>query len=377
MYMHSISVPDNILAALEQSNRVCQVFLEDLAGPQLEEVLAAMQVPFPELTQMKLSISEDETVETTASVIPDSFLGGSAPRLRSFILNGVPFPGLPKLLLTATHLVELSLLFVPNSGYILPGAMAALISVLSNLETLRLKYTELRYHESRPVTETRSLSPPKRSILPALRRLSFRGGTKYFEELIAHIGAPQLDSMDVDLSSQITTPRLAHFINSTSLKAGDKAIVEFQDGSVTVKLTARVWNLRILICFRERNQRLSSVAHVFNPLHSLSTVEDLCIGYQSLQLVWLDDAIENTLWLQLLLLFTAVKNLYISKKIAPSIVAALQGLVGSRITEVLPSLQNIFVEKLEPSGHLQENLEQFVAARQLPIAISDWDRKRM
>jgi hypothetical protein len=35
------------------------------------------------------------------------------------------------------------------------------------------------------------------------------------------------------------------------------------------------------------------------------------------------------------------------------------------------------VEALEPSGPLQENIGQFVAARQLsdqPVAISDWDR---
>jgi hypothetical protein len=44
---------------------------------------------------------------------------------------------------------------------------------------------------------------------------------------------------------------------------------------------------------------------------------------------------------------------------------------------VLPNLENIFVERLEPSGPLQENLGQFVAARQLsrhPVAISDWDK---
>jgi hypothetical protein len=45
-----------------------------------------------------------------------------------------------------------------------------------------------------------------------------------------------------------------------------------------------------------------------------------------------------------------VKNLYLSKEFAPGIAAALQELVGARITEVLPSLQNIFVEGLEPLG---------------------------
>ncbi len=72
-----------------------------------------------------------------------------------------------------------------------------------------------------------------------------------------------------------------------------------------------------------------------------------------------------------------MKNLYLSKEFAPGIAAALQELVGARITEVLPNLQNIFVEALEPSGPFQENIGQFVAARELsshPVAISDWDR---
>ena len=82
--------------------------------------------------------------------------------------------------------------------------------------------------------------------------------------------------------------------------------------------------------------------------------------------------------MELLLSFTVVKNLYLGKEFMPSIVAALQKLVGGRIAEVLPNLQNIFVKKLEPSGRLQENLGQFVAARQLsghPVAISAWNRK--
>jgi hypothetical protein len=72
-----------------------------------------------------------------------------------------------------------------------------------------------------------------------------------------------------------------------------------------------------------------------------------------------------------------VKNLYLSKEFAPGIAAALQELVGSRITELLPSLQNILVEGLEPSGPFQENIGQFVAARQLsghPIAVYNWKK---
>src|SRR6266852_6366303 len=54
--MNWSSGTDNIIAALGQSNRVCQVYLKDLAGWKLDELSAAMQVPFPELTELKLHL---------------------------------------------------------------------------------------------------------------------------------------------------------------------------------------------------------------------------------------------------------------------------------------------------------------------------------
>jgi hypothetical protein len=71
-----------------------------------------------------------------------------------------------------------------------------------------------------------------------------------------------------------------------------------------------------------------------------------------------------------------MKNLYLRKKFAPGIASALHELVGGRITEMWPNLENIFVEGLEPSGPVQKDIGQFVAALQLldrPIAISVWD----
>ena len=51
-------------------------------------------------------------------------------------------------------------------------------------------------------------------------------------------------------------------------------------------------------------------------------------------------------------------------------------LVGGGATEVLPILQNIFLEELQSSGPVQEGIQQFVAARQVtshPITVSRWD----
>ena len=56
-------------------------------------------------------------------------------------------------------------------------------------------------------------------------------------------------------------------------------------------------------CDRNLMQRtrfaVSSVAQVYNSsLHPLSTVEDLYVEFLYSQLVWKNDAIEDTLWLQ-------------------------------------------------------------------------------
>jgi hypothetical protein len=88
------------------------------------------------------------------------------------------------------------------------------------------------------------------------------------------------------------------------------------------------------------------------------------------------DDVENTLWLDLLRSFVAVKNLYLSEEFVPRIAPALQELVGGRTTDILPTLENIFLEGLQTPGPQQEGIEKFVAARQLanrPLTVSRWD----
>src|SRR6266403_705945 len=371
---------DNIIVVLGQSNRVCQVGLA-LADRQMEKVFTAMQVPFPELTDLRLT-----SYGETPPVVPDSFLGGSASHLRIFGLFGIPFPGLPKFLMYATHLVELYLSKIPHSGYFSPEAMAALLSILSSLQTLRL---EFQSPQSRPDWANRRPPPSKRSAIPALDRFRFKGVIEYLEDLVTFIDAPQLDDLVVELFNQIDFdgPRLAQFISRTpTFGACDKARVEFGDTHVSVGLhyyrgPDRSPPLLIRTPCYERDRQLSSVVQICDScLPFLSRVENLYIQeYFISELVWKNDAIDNTLWLELLLPFRAVKNLYLSEDFTSGIATALGELVG---TEVLPSLQKILVEEIEPSGPLevfQENIGQFIAARQLSghsITISVWNRSR-
>ena len=133
---------DNIVVILkhrEFRNRVHQITITFASSSLLEIVLEAMQAPFPELTHLWLWPNQN-TGPVLGPVVPDSFLGGSASRLRSFNLYQISFPGLPNLLLLATHLATLRLCGIPHSGYFSPEALVTALSTLTSLEEFRLQF---------------------------------------------------------------------------------------------------------------------------------------------------------------------------------------------------------------------------------------------
>ncbi len=265
--------------------------------------------------------------------------------------------------------------------------MAAVLSVSSSLEKLTLRFES---PQSRPDLKSRRPPPLKCSVIPSLTRFIFEGVSEYLEDLVTCIDAPQLNKLLMTFLNQIDfyTPGLPQFIDRTpAFRARYGAHVQFRGSDVAVELTYRAnesgyaaSQTQISCSCREPDRHLSSVAQICNSsLPPISMVEDLYIerhGYK--QLVWeYDDAVENTLCLELILPSVAVKNLYLTKVFVPGIAAALQELVRGRITEVLPNLQKIIVDTLEPSGCFQESIGEFVAARQLTghsITISGWDR---
>ena len=381
---------EDIIAALEYNERVCQIDLIDLTSPQLENVTgsAAMQKSFPELTFLQLSninISMWEYDEPEI-ILPDSFLGGTAPRLRSLYLIYVPFPGLPKLLLSATHLVHLDLVGIPPSGYILPEAMATCLSMLNSLESLHLRFLSPR---PRPALGSRPPPLSPRSILPCLTKIRFKGVSEYLEEILARIDAPRVNEMRITFFNQIifNTPQLFRFISRRSSWSTqgqpERGHIEFSSEAVTVKFLSQPSDCGVLsvgiICTASEWQLPSLEQVCTSSLPPASTLEDLYIfEYRGTPPRWQDD-IESTLWLDLLRSFAAVKNLYLSEEYVPHIAHALQELVGGRTAEILPNLENIFLDKFRPLGPLHEDIEKFIAARRLashPVAVSGWDTDR-
>jgi hypothetical protein len=371
---------DNIIAALEHNDRVCQIDLNCWFSPERESVMysAAMQKPFPELTDLRLSMYKGES----RRILPDSFLGGTAPRLRSLRFWDIPFPGFPKLLLAATHLVTLHHINIPRSGYIPPEAMATTLSALTSLEILRLQF---RYPPPRPALGSRRPPPLTRSILPSLTQIRFKGTSEYLEEILARIDAPRLNKLRITFFNQIifNTPQLFQFIGRRpTLRAPKAGSITLDSEAIVVKFSSQTSDygaLSVRIPCTASEWQLSSLEQVCaSSLPPVSTLEDLYIveGYPH----WQDD-VENTLWLDVLRPFVAVKNLYLSQEFVPRIAPALQELVGGRTTEVLPTLENIFSESRAswPSGPIHKGVERFVAARRLtshPVAVSFWNQAK-
>ena len=360
---------DNIVAALGYRDRVCQIRLPEVTrGLEWEKILAAMQAPFPALTGLLLGSRQGMGL----SILPDTFLGGSAPRLRYLDMDCIPFPGIPNLLLSATHLGRLDLSVIPSSGYVSPKAMATSLSELTRLHTLHLSL-EFPYSRSH-----RRPPPMTRSILPGLTTFGFTGPSKYLDGLVKRIDAPRLDYLSITFpfdQLNLNTPH-AHLVQFISRTPGFQ---EPNEAHVALELDAEVRllrvsddyaRLRVKISYEdlEGDPEPSSIAQLcamcLPPLPTVENLrleEDLCSELES---DWKDN-VETDQWLELLRPFTAIKNLYLSEDFQPDIASALQELVGGRTTEVLPSLQNIFLANFEPSGSFQEAIGQFVAARQL------------
>jgi len=380
----------NVISALRHHNRVCKIndFNRQFQNSLLKE-LAAIDQPFPALTSLTLTSYE------IMPVLPDSFLGGSAPRLRTLELNGIPYPSIGKLLSSTTNLVRLSLWHIPHSGYVSPKTIVPSLSTLARLETLELGF---KYARSRAHRPSRHPPPLARVGFPNLSLLRFSGDVEYLEDILSQIETPTLNLSKFILFNQLVfdTPLLGHFICRTeTFMTIHTARVEFGSWSVKVALSEQeemanndVETLWLSILCKPLDWQLSAVVQVLNSfLSSLSTLEclDIAVSHEDWQgavsrKYWQDE-IEVIQWREFLHLFTSVKEMSLIDEASVRLVSpALQELTGERATEVLPALQNlsIMTSGWSPSGPLKEAIEEFIATRQLygqPVILHYQDPK--
>ena len=350
-HLIGLGVEDAIAAALERPDRVSRInFFLNIS--ELDDIAALMQEPFPVLTHLSVTSKFG-----SVSVLPDGFLGGSAPSLQQLFLCAVQYPALPTLLLSASNLVNLRLRNIPPTGYISPEAMVLHVVASPRLKTL---YIEFGAGVSFPDI---IISPPiKRTVLPALCDFSFYAGCEYIEDFLSRIDAPQLNSILVfyqhrDIRINFDVPQLAKFINrSESLTRSlsghcqikkkvyqGRDIVTFCVG----RTTSERWNPKPGISVHLGTGIEEQISHLTNMLGFMSPILSDVVHCTIDSVDFMVESVSDRDWLQLLLQLSSVQTLFVFNNISGLISRALASADMGTITETLPALQLICLEEKE------------------------------
>ena len=364
---------DNIIPVFEHSDRVFSIDLwGPISGSLLEKLATLMQKPFPVLEDLHLSYDGQ-----TPLVLPDTFLGGSAPRLESLRLSHILFPALPKLLLSARDLVRLDLRSIPHTGYISPEEMVTYLSGLTSLQVLKFGFQS---PSSRPDRGSQRPPPLTRVDLPALTKLDYIGVSEYSEDFLARINAPAITATAIMLFNQVNfhIPQLFKFVSRTeALGPVKRAKLYFDnyfaglsihhpdspqrrgyvgDGFPNVGVLCRAFDWKISF--------LVQICSQLSPL--LSSVEQLDIECDDINPLDLQDDVDHTEWLNIFRPFISVTSLDI-RDLDVLIAPALQDLTGESIMEVLPALRSLVVTdpSSDSSGSVRQAIEPFITGRHL------------
>jgi len=208
---------------------------------------------------------------------------------------------------------------------------------------------------------------------------------------VAQIDTPCINEVHITFFNQLIfdVPRFCQFLSRTEhFRSPNRATVTLDRLSVKVGLSPPMGvfddaGLLLRILCTEQDWQLSSMAHLYNSFAShVATLEQLCIregleDSDSRPQFQAQVDMDDIQWLEFFQPFTAVKDLYLSEEISLPVVRALRELSGERITEVLPTLQNIFLRD-QPSEPIQEPMALFIAARELcgcPVAVHCWEKE--
>jgi hypothetical protein len=213
-----------------------------------------------------------------------------------------------------------------------------------------------------------------RVVLLALTNFDYWGNSQYLEGIVSRIDAP-LDGIAVTFSNEPlvfdTIPSFRDFIRRTKIPNGShRADAFISSFDVEISLFQRkdfkVLKVRILCSHDAVDPQLWLLAQACSKLlPPLPSLELLSIYNSKHSPPRWQDGVDNARWMELLRPFATVKDLVLDELVALSVASSLQEFVGEQETEVLPVLQNIFLEGFCSLDPVPEGIAKFVAAREL------------
>ena len=336
----------NIKTALKQSGRVSSI---NLTVTRSHLANFANEKPFSELEELVL-LSRDNTQLT----LPSAFRWG--PRLRRLHSTGIAFPALLRRLSSSRDLVDIQLHDVSYHRNLSPKALANALSGMAQLQSLSLHFL------STTNRITMSSHSGNRVILPAITRFSFRGITKYLEDLLARIDAPRLGDIEITLLDEPTSDvsSLLKFIGRVEIQESyRRADILFTEHSVSITLTQPAPTcLKLQVPCEAVSRQLFHIARICNLFSAfLIYVDDLRI--KATRLSRMQDGTGP--WTELIGLFGGTKWFYVTGGFSTEIVLALQHTDGT----MLPALYKLCIR--EPRPHhalLREAVVSLMVSRQ-------------
>jgi hypothetical protein len=351
---------ENIMAALKQSDRVVSISLT--VTNWLLEGLSTISEPFSKLEELALLSRGDLQL-----TLPSAFRWD--PRLRTLRLTSIAIPSLPQLLSHLKGLVDLRLHEIPHVGYFSPYAFANALSEMTQLETLSLHFLSLP-----PRRSFVSLPPQsgERVVLPYLTSFTYRGTSKYLDNLVSRTDAPRLEHIDIRYFLQPTmdASQLGRFIErievQTSLSQAD-IITSANNISLSFSKPGQEPEARpslvLQISCEQLDWQLPSMAQICNQFSPfLSRVRDLRID--STQSPSGRGDVDCEQWAELIRAFGGAVYCRAAGPHVTDILRSLSLAAGE--PKFLPALRTLHVPELTP-GHvaLKEAAESFATSCRL------------
>ena len=360
---------EGTILALGQHDSVRRVRLGNSLA--LQKIIMAMNEEYPilEYLYIMLPTEDNSTILTFQETL-------QTPHLRHLTLQGFTLPMSSQLLTTAVGLVTLHLAMVHPSTYFHPNTLIQWISLMPQLETLKI-YFRLSI-PSRDIERQLAPSPIIAPItLPNLRHFHFRGVSAYSEALFRRIIAPRLEKIQIEFFDQLTfsVPCLLQSINTAENLSFRNAVLTFSDKLVGAGVyppgETKVFALSIVVKCWHLDWQVSSMAQISNSLSQIfSAVERLVLQHDVHSSSSEEhNEVDHTEWHELLRPFSNVKTLRIQKGLVKDISRCLQLAGEEQSLVVLPELHEL---TYFGSGDTRAAFTSFINARRKagrPVAL--------